>query len=96
MLREKGVEPEIIEYLKTPPSTAELQSILRLLGIAARDLIRTKEPEFRALKLDRPERTEKDLIEAMSRHPVLIQRPIVLHNGRAVVGRPLERILNIL
>lgn len=96
LLRDKNIEPTIIEYLKTPPAAAELAAILKKLGIGARDLMRTKEAEYKALKLDNPKLSETQLIAAMVAHPILIERPIVLHGGKAALGRPPENILKIL
>jgi len=96
LLRSRGLEPRIIEYLKTPPSPDELDRLLALLGLEPRGLMRTKEPEYRTLGLDDPGLPRQALIEAMHRHPKLIERPIVVANGRAALGRPPERVLEIL
>lgn len=96
LLRGRGVEPEVIEYLKTPPSAEQLGDILDRLGLEPRDLIRNGEDEYRDLELDNPSLTREQLINAMVSNPKLIQRPIVLANGKAVVGRPPERVLEIL
>jgi arsenate reductase len=95
LLREQGVEPTIIEYLKTPPSRAELARILHMLGMEPRDLMRRKESEYREQALDNPELTTNDLIKAMQATPKLIERPIVLANGKAALGRPPESVLDI-
>jgi arsenate reductase len=95
LLREQGVEPTIIEYLKTPPSGAELARILHMLGMEPRDLMRRKESEYREQALDNPELTTNDLIKAMQATPKLIERPIVLANGKAALGRPPESVLDI-
>lgn len=96
LLRGEKIEPTIVEYLKTPPSAAELAAILKQLGIGARELMRTKESEYKTLKLDDPKLSEKHLIAAMVAHPILIERPIVLHAGKAALGRPPENVLKIL
>src|SRR5574341_745226 len=96
LLRVKGIEPTIIEYLQHPPSSAELDRILSLLKMDPRDLMRKKEDEYKTLKLDRSELTRKDLIRAMAEHPILIERPIVLSKGKAVLGRPPENVSSIL
>jgi arsenate reductase (glutaredoxin) len=96
LLQERGVEPEVVEYLKTPPDAAELTALIRLLGLRPRDLLRTGEAEYRELGLDDPSRSEAEIIAAMAAHPRLIERPIVVHAGRARIGRPPERILEIL
>ena len=95
LLHDKGIKPEIIEYLKHPPSKAQLKNILHLLGITARDLMRIKDPSYKELALDNTELSEDDLIAAMIEHPSLIERPIVLANGTAAVGRPPENVLKI-
>ncbi len=96
LLREQGIEPKVVEYLVTPPSQAELKRILNLLAIEPRDLMRRKEPEYRAAELDNPALSRDQLIRALHDQPKLIERPIVLANGKAALGRPPERVLEIL
>jgi arsenate reductase len=96
LLREQGIEPNIIEYLKTPPSQAELARILKMLGMEPRELMRSKEAEYRQQGLDNPGLKQKDLVNAMHDTPKLIERPIVVANGRAAIGRPPEQVLEIL
>ncbi|OHX34165.1 arsenate reductase (glutaredoxin) [Methylomonas sp. LWB] len=96
LLESKGINPEIVEYLKTPPTVAELRDILGKLGIKPRDLMRTKEPEYKDNGLGDPSLSDEALIEAMVRIPKLIERPIVLKDGKAVIGRPPEAVLAIL
>lgn len=97
LLEEKGIVPEVIKYLETPPTAEELRDIIRMLGLAsARDLMRKKEKEYKALGLDDPALSEDQLIEAMVKHPRLIERPIVISNGKAAIGRPPENVLDIL
>ena len=96
ILRDKGVEPQIIEYLSTPPSEKAMDSILRLMGMEPREAMRRKEPEYRDQELDNPDLTREELIAAMIRTPKLIERPIVVGNGKAVLGRPPEQVLTIL
>jgi arsenate reductase len=96
LIRKKGIEPKVIEYLKIPPTEKELDHILKLLSIEPRELIRIKEPEYAKHKLDNLKLTRADLIAAMVRHPILIQRPIVLSKGKAVIGRPPENVEKIL
>ncbi|MCI4566474.1 arsenate reductase (glutaredoxin) [Lysobacter sp. CFH 32150] len=96
LLRERGIEPAIVPYLEQPPSPAELRALLQLLGIDARGLLRTGESEYNDLGLNDPTLSDKALIAAMSAHPRLIERPIFVHNGRAVIGRPPERVLELL
>jgi arsenate reductase len=96
LLQEKGIEPEIRLYLEEPPTEDELRSVLKLLGRPARELIRKGEAEYREQGLANPELDEDALIAAMVRTPKLIERPIVLANGKAAVGRPPESVLEIL
>lgn len=96
LLREQGIEPEITLYLDTPPDASELKTILDQLGLAARDLMRKGESEYRELNLGDESLAEEQLIDAMVKHPRLIERPIVLANGRAAIGRPPESVLAIL
>ena len=96
LLRERGIEPAVVYYLETPPSPAELREMLRMLGIPARGLMRTGEPAYTELGLDEASLSDDALIEAMATHPQLIERPVFVHNGRAVIGRPPECVLEIL
>lgn len=96
LIRKKGIEPKIIEYLKTPPTEKELDTILKLLSIEPRELMRTKEREYSRYRLNNPKLRRAQLIAVMVRHPVLIQRPIVLSKGRAALGRPPENVETIL
>ena len=96
LLHEHGLRPEIVAYLEQPPSPAELQALLRLLGIGARELLRTGETEYAELGLGGPALSDEALVAAMSAHPRLIERPIFILNGRAVIGRPPERVLELL
>lgn len=96
LLRKQGIEPKIVEYLKTPPSQAELARILDMLGMEPRELMRSKEPEYRELQLDNPRLKKRDLIRAMHDTPKLIERPIVVSAGKAALGRPPEQVLEIL
>jgi arsenate reductase len=96
LLQKTGVEPKIIEYLKTPPDAKTLASILDKLGMEPRDLMRKKEAPYKAKKLDNAKLTRKQLIDAMVAEPVLIERPIVLSGGKAALGRPPEAVLDIL
>jgi arsenate reductase len=96
LLEERGLTPQVIEYLKTPPSAAELDAILKRLGIEPRALLRTKEEAYAAAGLDDPKLTRKQLIAAMVEHPILIERPIVVNGERAAIGRPPEAVLEIL
>jgi len=96
LLEERGLAPKIVRYLDEPPDADTLESLLKLLGLEPRDLMRKKEPEYQALGLDDPSLTREALVAAMAAHPRLIERPIVIQDGRAVLGRPPERVLDIL
>lgn len=96
LLQEQGVEPEVIEYLKTPPSKSKLKEMLKLLGMEPRQLMRRGEAEYKDLGLADEALKAEQLIEAMVAHPKLIERPIVLTNGKAAIGRPPESVLDIL
>ena len=96
LLKEKGIEPTIIEYLKTPPSAEQLNAILRKLDREPRQLMRTKEAEYKEAGLDDETLDRTALIQAMVDHPKLIERPIVLANDKAAIGRPPENVLEIL
>ena len=96
LLQARGLEPEVVYYLETPPSPAELRALLRMLGTGARGLLRTGEPEYAALGLDDPSLGEDALVAAMAAHPKLIERPVFVHGDRAVIGRPPERVLELL
>ncbi len=96
LLREAGVEPEITEYLNTPPDADQLHSILNKLGLKPRELMRQGQPEYKAMGLDDTQLSDGQLIAAMLEAPILIERPIVLANGKAAIGRPPESVLKIL
>jgi arsenate reductase len=96
LLQDRGVEAEIIEYLKTPPDAATLKKILSLLGLKPRELMRKKEAVYKDKGLDNPGLSDDELIAAMINDPVLIERPIVIADGRAAIGRPPEKALEIL
>ncbi|WP_019023936.1 MULTISPECIES: arsenate reductase (glutaredoxin) [unclassified Thioalkalivibrio] len=95
LLREQGVEPEIVEYLKTPPDAATLKSVIEKLGIRPRDLLRTGEAEYRELGLKDAEMDDEALIQTMIQHPKLIERPILVVGDQARLGRPPEQVLEI-
>jgi arsenate reductase len=94
LLRGKGVEPEIVEYLKTPPSAAELKTILGRLKLPAAGLLRKKEAAVAGI--DPKALSEDALIAAMVEHPIVIERPIVVSGGKAALGRPPEAVLTVL
>ena len=96
LLEERGMDAEVIEYLKTPPDAQTLTKILDMLGLEPRQLMRDQEPQYKALGLDDTSLNRDALIRAMVQTPKLMQRPIVVHRGKAAVGRPPERVLEIL
>ncbi len=96
LLQDKGVEPDIVEYLKTGPDQKTLIKILSLLRLAPRDLMRKNETPYKELDLAKEALTDAELIDAMVKNPILIERPIVLANGKASIGRPPESVLDIL
>lgn len=95
LLKEKGLEFETIEYLKTPPSKEELTDLLKKLNMPAKDLIRKGEADYKA-NFKGKELTETEWIEAMVQYPKLIERPIVVKGDRAVVGRPIDKVIELL
>ena len=97
LLQEQGHDPEVVEYLKNPPSKADVKRILKLLGLSPRDLMRRKEAPYKDLKLDVSTLSDDALIAAMADNPILIERPIlVVDSSKAAIGRPPEAVLNIL
>ncbi len=96
LIEEKGISPEIVEYLKSPPSKAELVEILQKLGLKPRELMRKGESEYKENDLANTNLTDDQLIDAMIAHPKLIERPIVLKDDQARLGRPPENVLEIL
>ena len=94
LLRDRGIEPEIVEYLKTPPSAAELKTILGRLKMPAANLLRRKEAA--AAGIDPRSLSEEALIAAMEKHPIVIERPIVVSDGKAALGRPPAAVLGVL
>lgn len=96
LLKSEGVEPTVREYLKQPPSKAEIEKLLSQLGGDPRELIRDGEAEFKALKVRTADLTRADIVKAIAEHPVLLQRPIVVKGTRAAIGRPPEAVLPLL
>lgn len=96
LLQERGVEPEIVLYLEQPPTATQLRELLKKMQLDARALLRRGEDEYRELNLADESLPERALIEAMTKHPRLIERPIAIVGNRAVVGRPPERVLELL
>lgn len=96
LLEARGVTPRIVLYLDQPPTAAALKKVLKTLGISARELLRNKEEEYRTLGLANPALSESALIAAMISHPRLIERPIAISATHAVIGRPPEKVLELL
>jgi len=96
LLQQRGIEPRIVEYLKTPPSAAELDAILTKLGIEPRALLRTKDEAYASAGLDDVKLTRSELIARMVANPSVIERPIVVTDRGAAIGRPPENVLSIL
>ena len=96
LLEERGLQPTVLRYLDTPPNVEALQLLLGQLGMSARDLLRTGEEAYRLLGVDNPDLSDSDLMQVMAQQPILIERPILVAGDRAIVGRPPERILEIL
>jgi arsenate reductase (glutaredoxin) len=96
LLGEHGIKPTIIEYLKSPPTAEQLKEILIKLEMGPRELMRKKELVYTECGLSNPSLSDDDLIDYMVKHPILIERPIVLANGRAALGRPPGQVLEVL
>ena len=96
LLEERGIQPNIVLYLENTPNQKQLKSLLSKLGISTRDLMRTGESEHKDNNLKDKDLSEAALITAMVKYPKLIERPIVVANGKAALGRPPEKVLEIL
>ena len=96
LLTERGIDPVVVRYLETPPAADTLRGILAMLGLGPRDIMRRKEAAYRAADLDDPDLDDEQLIAAIVDNPVLLERPIVVSDGRAAIGRPPETVLEIL
>ncbi|MCY1435906.1 putative protein YfgD [compost metagenome] len=96
LLEARGLAPTVVRYLETPPSAAELKALLGKLGIGARQLLRSGEDEYKELNLADTSLSEAQLIDAMATYPKLIERPILIAGDKAVIGRPPEKVLEIL
>lgn len=90
LLQARGVEPVIVEYLKTPPTAEELRGLIQMLGVLPSDLVRTKEDLFQELNFDLS--SQDAVVENLAKHPKLLERPIVVHGKRAAIGRPVQNI----
>ena len=96
LLRQKGIDPQIILYLEEPPSESDLANILDCLGMGPRELLRTGEIEYKELNLKDRTLDDSKIIKLMSENPKLIERPIVVSSNRAIIGRPPENVLNLI
>ena len=95
ILRDKGIEPDVVQYLDDPPSATEIRALIAKLGVPVAQLVRSGEPAYKECGLGK-ESTDAELIAAMASHPKLIERPIVVRGKRAVIGRPPENVLDLL
>ena len=95
ILEENNCERDVVEYLESTPNSDEIKSTLKMLGLNARELMRTKEDVYLELKLQNEESEEK-LIEAMTQNPILIERPVLFKNGKAIIGRPTSKIADFI
>ena len=95
LLKENGVEPEVVKYLKKPLDEAALRGLLTKLGLKAHDILRTKEGEYKQLGLS-PDTPEEEILAAIVQHPILLERPIIVKGNRAIIGRPPENVRELL
>ncbi len=95
LLTERDINPDIVLYLDNTPNAETLKQIISTLGITPRDLLRSKEAEYKDLNLQDATISDDEIITAMSKHPRLIERPIYLKGGKAIIGRPPEQVLEI-
>lgn len=96
LIRDAGIEPQVVEYLKTPPSRAQLENLLARGGMTVRDILRKKAPPYAELALDNPALSDDEIFAAIAQHPVLIERPIVVSPEGVRLCRPSEKVLEIL
>ena len=96
LIEARGVAPRIVDYLQTPPTPREIKTAAALMGVPVRALVRTKEADYARLGLADPALSDDALAETLSKHPVLIERPVIFSRGRAAIGRPPEAVLGIL
>lgn len=96
LLEARGLAPTVVRYLETPLNAAQIQALLGKLGLSARQLLRTGEDEYKSLNLSDPNLSETQLIDAIAAHPKLMERPILETADKAIIGRPLENVLEIL
>ncbi len=97
LLQERGIEPEIVEYMKDPPDKRTLQHLVELLGVSPRELLRTNEQVYKDAGLDESDLSDEDILDALAQCPTILQRPIVVvDDEKAAIGRPPEQVLDIL
>lgn len=96
LIRERGIEPNIVDYIATPLTAPELSELVEHLGVPVRDLLRTKEAAYQELGLDQPGVSDVQIIQAVAAHPVLLNRPIVVTSKGAALCRPPEKVLELL
>jgi arsenate reductase len=96
LLRERGLEPQVVEYLQTPPTVAELKGLMKKLGLKPVEVVRKSEAEYKAYVNSKKDLSDTDWINAIALHPILLERPIVVRGDRAVIGRPTEAVLTLL
>lgn len=96
LLKEKKIEPEVVLYLDNPPSKDEISKLLSILGINPRELLRKGEDEYKTHNLKDQTISDQKIIEIMSKNPKLIERPIVISNNKAIIGRPPENVLKLI
>ena len=96
LLRHAGIEPEVIEYLKTPPSKGQLKALIRAMNISVRDLLRRKGTPYDELQLDDPKWTDDELLDFIGQHPILMNRPVVVTARGTRLCRPSEAVLELL
>ncbi|MBP6311621.1 MAG: arsenate reductase (glutaredoxin) [Flavobacteriales bacterium] len=95
LLEENGIEPKVIEYLKTPPSPKELELLVMKLGVKAEDLLRKKEPMFKK-KYSKYKFNEHEWVKVMHENPTLIERPVIVKGNKAVIARPMENLTDLI
>ena len=96
ILNDNELNPDVINYLDTPPTKEELTEILNLLGMKAIELVRKGEVEFKTTGLDKADLSNDEVIEIMINNPILIERPIIIHEDRAIIGRPVEKVVDFI
>ncbi len=96
LITDRQIEPEIVDYLEEPPTPEDLKRIIAMLGVTARDLLRTTEPVYKDAELDDDSLTDDEIIEAICEYPELLQRPIVIAGDKAVIGRPPIKVLDLI